>query len=295
MTTTANNTGYFSERWKAKNIITINSLGYREKEFDQDNESNQYRIAVIGDSFAYGQGISVTKRFSNIINSKLSDKYQNIEVLNFSKPGAETVDHIEMLKQHVVPSKPDFVLLQWFVNDVEGGSNITRPKYKRLIPSWALTSALNKHSALYFLVNSAWVNIQTSLGWVDSYEKHLIDHFKDPNTEASINSSKAMNHFINICNKQSIPMGIVLFPVLSDSLKQDYALGFLSDRVLAQCKENNITCLDLRESYSNIEPVSSLWVNGFDHHPGPLANEIAAEKIIDNYSNTWISSKKVYK
>lgn len=56
--TTGDNDSFFARRWKMKNV-QLNSWGFREKEFNLVKPNNTYRIAVIGDSITYGQGVAI--------------------------------------------------------------------------------------------------------------------------------------------------------------------------------------------------------------------------------------------
>ncbi|MGI9305486.1 MAG: hypothetical protein ACR2RB_22700, partial [Gammaproteobacteria bacterium] len=225
-----------------------------------------------------------------ILERALQNNELPVQVLNFGRPGAETVDHIEILNKYVIPANPDFILLQWFINDVEGRDKSGRPTYLRLIPSSTFTHALTKHSALYYLANDLWRKIQLSTGLADSYEAYLVDNFFDPKSQTTQSANDALEKFMRICKRASIPMGVVLFPNFSESLGYDYPLGFLLDRVLSKCRAEQVQCLDLRGTYANVEPVSSLWVNRFDRHPGPLANKLAAEKISTHFGIQWARS-----
>jgi len=71
---------------------------------------------------------------TNILEEKLNASGQKYEVLNFGRPGAETVDELALLPT-VLSLAPDFVLPQWFVNDVEGHDKSRRPSGRRLVPS----------------------------------------------------------------------------------------------------------------------------------------------------------------
>ncbi|MFQ5583130.1 MAG: hypothetical protein ACE5GL_01690, partial [Calditrichia bacterium] len=103
ITTTGDNTSYFAQKWK-KNNVSLNSWHFREREFSLAKKESVYRIAIIGDSFTFGQGIKVRHRFSNLIEKDLNSEYpeRNYEVLNFGKPGAETIDHLSILKNIVL-------------------------------------------------------------------------------------------------------------------------------------------------------------------------------------------------
>ena len=94
--------------------ISLNSLGFRDREIGPKNP-NRYRIAIIGDSFTFGNGIEEQDRFSNLIQGVLGPQY---EVLNLGHPGNNLPDHLIELDLALKMS-PDFVLLQLYENDFE--------------------------------------------------------------------------------------------------------------------------------------------------------------------------------
>jgi hypothetical protein len=69
----------------------------------------------------------------------------------------------------------------------------------------------------------------------------------------------------------------------------DYPFGYLHQRVLDTCDTQGITCLDLRKDFSLLHDRQSLWANRLDHHPGALANAIAAERILEVFSHKWVA------
>jgi len=136
ISTTADNGSYFARRWN-KTHVRQNSYGYREEEFDSQKAPGMFRIVVIGDSLTFGQGIEEEERFSNRLNRVL--KSSGFEFINFGRCGAETVDELQTLRSQALRVKPDFVLLQWYINDVEGGDKSSRPRAKPLWNHWAGT------------------------------------------------------------------------------------------------------------------------------------------------------------
>ncbi len=291
VTTTGDNSSYFARRWKRSHPPRVNAEGFRERDFDREPKPGIYRIAVIGDSFAYGQGILETQRFSNLIEDDLNAGGVGYEVLNFGIPGAETVDHIKILEESVVPANVDFVLLQWFINDVENDDHGNRPKYRRLIPSDTLSSFLHDHSALYYLANFQWQQMQVTASGSESYEEYMQNRFGDPSSDASRAADEALNAFFEICRGEDLPVGVVLFPQLLENLDSDYPFAFLHDRVITICEQRQIECLDLRPFYATHKPARGLWANRLDSHPGPQANRIAAEQIRLLYGARWESGR----
>ena len=290
ITTTADNLSYFAERWKIKNPPNLNQYGFRDKEVKIRSSYNTYRIAIVGDSFAYGQGIPEKERFSNLIENHFQASGNNIEVLNFAKPGADTIDHIEFLKSVVLEVKPDFILLQWYVNDVEGEFPRDMHKPLRLIPSDVLSNFLRRKSALYYLANMQWQQIQVAIGLSepDGYLHYLQRRYKDPDSIYSKTSDNQLRTFISISHDNNIPVGIVAFPLpLSGKRNGDATLGFLIDRVIQICKNESLRCVDLRPTFLSVQDPAKLKVNIFDGHPGKLANKLAANKIIEVYQDIW--------
>lgn len=290
ITTTADNTSYFAQRWRETQAPTMNSLGFREREFVLSANDHTYRIAVIGDSFTYGQGISINDRFTNILERRLSESFsQKYEVLNFGVGGAETVDHVNTLKDTVLATRPNYVLLQWFINDPEGHDTTARPRPWRLLPSDFLSGWLHRKSALYYVLNQQWISFQHKLGLIESNEDYLYKRFRDPDGADSIAARRALEEFLTITASHGIVAGIVIFPGLSSRswFNNDHRLSFLLDRVLEVCTRLAVTCVDLRPTFRLVEPVSRLWVNRFDSHPGRLANELASNAIFETFHREW--------
>lgn len=294
ITTTSSATGYFGQRWLASIAEKPNSFGFREREINLQKKAGVFRIAVIGDSLTYGQGIATEARLTNVLEKNLNSTSPGYEVLNFGKGGAETVDHIEFLRNFVLGIKPDFILLQWFINDVENGDYAGRPKLLRLIPSDRLSHFLHDHSVLYFLANSAWQNIQTSLGLGSgyTYAEYMQTRFEDADSKDAIRAREALDQFLDLCAQNGIPVGIIVFPELEKGLPDDYPLGFLLDRVMATCSKRQLPCVDMRPVFATVTPVDKLWVNRFDAHPGPLANALASQAVYDTFQPLWETLQK---
>ena len=86
-------------------------------------------------------------------------------MLNFGRPRAETVDHLDFLKDPVLNADPDSILLQWYTNDVEGHDKSEHPRPLGLIPI-----RLRRNSALFYLLHRHLTTIQKNLGWLSSYD-----------------------------------------------------------------------------------------------------------------------------
>lgn len=289
LTTTRDNTSYFALRWREK--VATNTLGFREREISPTPADSVYRIAVIGDSFTWGQGIQRSDRMTERLQALLEEASLNAEVLNFGRPGAQTVDHIRTLRDIVLPLQPDFVLMQWYVNDVEGHDKAGRPTPMRLLPSEAATRWLHRHSALYFLVDQRWQTLQGALGLGANHEAYMHGRFADPNSPNMMAAEAALKEFISIAKRAGVGVGIVAFPNLElVTSPAEFFMGYLIDRLMAICATEGIACVDLREVFAGVSDTDRWWVNKFDAHPGPRANAVAAEAVAAHFRTRWLAA-----
>ncbi|MGI9304575.1 MAG: SGNH/GDSL hydrolase family protein [Gammaproteobacteria bacterium] len=287
--TTGDGSSYFSQRWYRANPVRVNSLGFREREVSPRPAPDVYRIAVVGDSFTFGQGLTEEARFTNLLERKLNADGLRYEALNFGRSGTETVDHIEILRDVVLGVNPDFILLQWYINDMEGNDHGGRPQYRRLIPSDVLSGHLFSHSALYYLLNLLWTQFQDKyrFGPGYTYSEYMVARFENARGKDSLAARWALNEFVDLCERDGVSVGFVVFPDTAEELLGTYPLGFLLDRVKDVCEQRGIPCVDLRATFADVHPASQLRVNRFDGHPGVLANSLAAGEIMKTFAPIW--------
>jgi hypothetical protein len=287
VTTSSDFGGYFSRRWIGAGGGRVNGSGFRERAFSAAKAPGTYRIAVIGDSFTYGNGIRQEDRYSDLMQAHLPDHF---EVLNFGQPGANTPEHRHQVEVLLPQIHPDFVLLQWYVNDTEDDDSTGRPTFHPLLPFRGLHGWLSEKSAFYTVANMKWAEMQVLAGMTVSYPEFLQHRRGDPNSHDSQLDRRLLTELIEMCKRAGVPIGIVLFPDTAASMGDDYPFGYLHQRVLDVCTAQNITCLDLRKDFSLVKERQSLWANQLDHHPSARANAIAAEKILETFSKTWAAS-----
>jgi lysophospholipase L1-like esterase len=278
---------YFFNRSLKQFMDERNALGYRGKHFDI-SKKDVFRIVVIGDSFAYGQGVlPYTDRFPELFEKKLEEKYPLVrfEVINMGLAGMNLPQHLQFL-HFTLKLVPDFVLYQWYINDME----ITRDGAAFKTPTLGLPlhwhNAFIQHSVIYFLFYELYREIRVASGKQMTYSEYMVSKMEDPASEDSVKANKLLSGLITAFKKENIPLAIVLFPEFTDL--EDYSLEFLHKRVLTVCSEHGIPCLDLTEAYVPYnDRIKDLWANRFDAHPGKLAHRIAAEEIFDSFGETW--------
>ena len=72
-----------------------NEYGYRGPARAPEKPEGVFRIAALGDSFVYGQGVPANDAVSAQLERKLSDQLPGVEVLNFGVPGYNMEEYLK--------------------------------------------------------------------------------------------------------------------------------------------------------------------------------------------------------
>lgn len=95
-----------------------NSLGFRDREHSIEKVPGTFRILVLGDSVAAGQGVrSAEDNFPPLLEKGLNAGGLQTEVINFAVTGYNTQQEVETLRDKGLQFAPDLVLLSYCLND----------------------------------------------------------------------------------------------------------------------------------------------------------------------------------
>ncbi len=106
-----------------KENVKINSHGMRGPEVQMEKQEGTYRIALLGDSFAFGWGVPEEDCFARVLERKLQAELpkdgpiKKVEVLNFGVPGYSTFQQVAKFETHGIKFDPDAILIYFIQND----------------------------------------------------------------------------------------------------------------------------------------------------------------------------------
>ena len=267
--TTADNTSYFARQWRAAEEGGRNSLGFREREVTTKAD-DVVRIAVIGDSFTYGQGIRLADRHTERLDAALGDAF---EVFNFGRGGANYEEHLVNMAVALDAADPDIVILQWLFNDVQPAGE-RRPRPTHL--AGPFHRFLQPYSAAYFMANRGFTQLQADLGLAPD-DRAYFALFADPQSERGAAARARLEAVLDLPAAAGVPHGIVLWPPAS---RRFDGLDELFDPVLEVCADRAIPCLDLRPAIAALPDDVDLVVSRYDSHPNAVFNAAAAEAML---------------
>ena len=265
----SNPRGYFDEN----NALSykINRHGFRGPEFSKQKLDGTFRIVILGDSFAFGEGVRWEDTFSyqlrEIFISDAPTRY--IEVVNLFVFSRETAYEITYLEHEGATFDPDLVIVVYVMNDANhaGGLDLW-DNFREQYEASGLVRRSHFASYVYARVMRHVYGRRYVRGLVDSALSE---------TELWATSMDELSRGAQIAQRMDADFAVVIFPFMY-RLDESYPLHDLHDLVRSHCESQEIPVLDLFDAFEG-RPYADLWVHPTDQHPNEIGHRIAAEAI----------------
>jgi lysophospholipase L1-like esterase len=98
--------------------IRINRFGQRGPDYPMKKPAGVFRILGLGDSFTFGWGVAEEKIYLRLLERRLREAGNNVEVINAAVPAWHSLQSLEYLLREGVRFQPDLVVASFFVDDV---------------------------------------------------------------------------------------------------------------------------------------------------------------------------------
>ena len=236
--------------------LKTNSFGMRNRETTKEKPPGVFRIAMLGDSFAFGWGVNSEDSFPSVLERELQKSAPTgtkIEVLNFGVPGYSTFQEVEAFKTWGSTFNPDAVIVFFIENDFDFPFFLRDPS-----SSGGLVSRFGIHPDL--LQNSVVQKMMRSRGW-------------DPNS-----SLKQLDIF-GRQNKMRVFVTINPRKAYKDCVRQ----------LTVFHKRPTIHFLDIYKEFVNIVATKNYSQDDLnlpkDPHPTPLRHRIYGELMTEKLSH----------
>ncbi|MCB0321197.1 MAG: SGNH/GDSL hydrolase family protein, partial [Bdellovibrionales bacterium] len=99
--------------------ISINQLRFRGAAPKTPKPSNTFRVAVLGDSEAFGMNLQESETVPGILQTMLQQRDVHAEVLNLGVPGYGLDQYLLQLRETALSLEPDVVVLYLNFNDLD--------------------------------------------------------------------------------------------------------------------------------------------------------------------------------
>jgi lysophospholipase L1-like esterase len=273
----------FKGRDQFGHLIQINSYGMRDREFNVRKPPGVYRILVLGDSVAFGWGVSAQETFSKQLEKSLNEKKLSalhFEVLNTGTRGYNTYQELQLLKETGLVFQPDAVALAYVNNDaepLEKQVGLIDPRYEWLIRA---KDFIKEHSYLYAFFRK---NLEVARHKVtpEKFSETYVDQFNpdNPGWKASYDSLKEIQH---LSQERHFHFLLAVCPVLDHLLPgETYQKQYqkIHDQILRAAEEIGIDTLDLLAELRGQDPEKLKVMTNDSFHPSPYGHRLIAEAI----------------
>ncbi|MCP4871136.1 MAG: SGNH/GDSL hydrolase family protein [Proteobacteria bacterium] len=98
--------------------MSVNEHGARGPSFPAAKPAGTLRVAAVGDSFTFGQGVEFEHAFLTVAEQALVAEGRAVQMLNFAVPGHGTPQAVAQVRHRAVQFDPDVVVLSVFPNDL---------------------------------------------------------------------------------------------------------------------------------------------------------------------------------
>jgi len=260
----------------------INSLGFRDEEFERDKPEGELRVLALGDSFTFGLGVQQDAVWTEVLEDRLAAvRDAAVQVVNAGFAcGALPGHYAPWLEGVGLSLLPDLVIVGLCLNDM---GQIPMMAY-----NFAGTSENAGPSALWDLVQDTLGRRQVEQAVADKLSDPTAKQFdfgriveQDPRTWDA--TMKALVRMHKQTEQRGVRFIVAVFPMLS-RLSSDYPYAPLHDMVKQRCGAAGIEVIDLAAPFMGLQDLD-LWAHPTDQHP----NDVGQAKLGDGIAD-WLAA-----
>ncbi len=263
-------------------VYRINDDGLRaDKDYPKTKKEDDLRIAVLGDSVAFGLGVDFNSTFGSLLEKYLLNSIdKSVEVINFGVPGYDSFADVAQLKIKALKYNPDIVILSFVMNDIEPSDIVFKsgeskktcilPIFKLKVPCKVKDTIRDIKTVTFLysklkMAGSYFSDDYYAVSWGDGelYQKNIVNPIKE---------------FNEVCFKENIKCAVVIFPLLKFNATY-YPWAAQEKKLIEELDSLRMPFLALGSTYQQYLPEQIGASSSDILHPNILGHRVAAEEI----------------
>jgi|TARA_B100001971_G_C18200982_1_gene544556 lysophospholipase L1-like esterase len=247
--------------------IALNGLGHRGPDLVNPKPENEKRLFVLGSSITLGWGVPYKHIFTTVVEDRLNrddkGKGTHYRVINAGIANYNTPYELALYKRQGPDVRPDFVLLNYFINDAE------------IIPM-GKDSLILRHSLFIAFIYQKLKSFSSNIKG-RSLSKYYTELHEDgqPGWEQT---KLAMKELSDLCQENGIPLLVMLTPN-THNLSKDELYPKLYEKILVKFEEMGVPVINTYPQFISQfgDDQSKVWVAPDDPHPNTKGHKIMAD------------------
>lgn len=268
-------------RVRAEVDYRINRFGMRNPEITEDKPAGVRRIAVLGDSIAFGYWVAEEHAFPRQLEGMLGGPGR-VEVLDFGVPGYNLEQEIETLRAKALGFAPDVVVVAFCLNDLEGlfsyeyGLTVDRAARGSTIAG-RLIEAVLARSLFFSWIEYRMAELDARRRYVEARNPMSGPLYEEAVTEQKRALLGQFSVLGSLLRARGIAGVVAIFPTFGNRFAA-YPHRDLHQVVAQAAEESGLFAVDLLGCY---EAYDFRDVRVDVVHPNPMGHRIAAHAIRD--------------
>jgi hypothetical protein len=274
-------TPFRADNVNARNRSPMSRPDLREPRSEISARSDAFRILVVGDSFAWGDGLHTLDAFPFRLERQLNavSDSRRFEVINWSHAGWSTRHQVNSLQGELTGLEPDLIILSFVLNDPEPRHAREREREQVQLhprkPSSAWEALLYRHSRLFAF---AWRRVDNTRIRRE-LTTYYFELFED---ESWLHCKWALGDLKELAAADGIPIAMVIWPIFDSEVFDDsYPYLELIAKAEKAGRSLKWPVLDLFPSFRGLDGRRLALIPYTDSHPSELAHRIGADAILD--------------
>jgi len=237
--------------------VHTNRWGMRDKEYEKAPPPNTLRIALLGSSHVFGDGVENEETFETLLEERLNEaggRYERYEILNFAVGGYSALDCMAVLEDKVFEFEPRYI----FYVELSG----TVGRALRDVAAGARIPSDRRHDFLVGLLKEAGIEDAPA----DAQMREVLI----PQQARFLGA--IYSRFVELARAHDVPAYWIYMPRVAQEQSAELQLRL--------AKEAGFRILDLAGAYDGYNP-KALEVAPWDQHPNALAHRLIADKLFE--------------
>jgi len=264
-------------------VVETNRWGFRGPDVPRRKPPGVFRIVLVGDSIAMGQGVAYADTYAARVERALRREGRRARVLNLGAAGLDAGQIVERLKTVGAPLSPDLVVYGFTLNDIEG------PLYRAPEPGFAAerrarrAAAARSPSYLWRVLEPRLASLRELLAPPPGSYVHTLDenYFRNPAAWSAL-----LSVFDDLARGQQA-MGACVHVFVHPRLHFLHALHPFRPHYRAVAEAVRARGLTASVAFPRFrgEDAPTLWVGPADPHPNARGHALLAEALLDGLAD----------